>query len=294
MGTTFSCMVVVETINCLSTKTNSPNFIFVNYDFSTFSKNELKNHLIFSKNFSGRLVKAALFCVQRNNLTEYKFFIKKIFHFLTANGQLEGFQGNLFDKLLKRKSTCQDEHFDEFFSSFQKFLPHPFRDLKWRWSAFQQTSSTWSSKLQTVSPIDPFDDSLKTSTVEVVYYLRNLTGDRKMFNHLAKKFSRGVKTACHVSREAFWGTNFLKRKVCYIFLGFRTERKGHLDEHPLTGLLKLYITSTEKQAKQSTFCKFGFCKLSRRLRQDFWPFSKYFPTSSTEMHSTCLEKHFDG
>ena len=87
--------------------------------------------------------------------------------------------------------------------------------------------------------------------------------------------------------------NFWKEKSVIFFLAW-AERKGLLDEHPLTGLLKLYITSPEKQAKQSTFCQFGFCNLSRRLRQDFWPFSKYFPTSLTEMHSTCLEKHFEG
>ena len=160
MGTTFSYMVVVETIPCLSAKTNSPNFIFINYDFSTISKNELKNLPVFSKSFSGRLVKAAFYVSRETIWRNTSFSLKKIFYFLTVSGQLEGFQGNLCDKLLKRKSKCQDEHFDELFSSSQKFHPHPFRNLKWRWSAFQQTSSTWSSKLQTVSPIDLFEDSL--------------------------------------------------------------------------------------------------------------------------------------
>ena len=153
MGTTFSSMVVFETINCLSTKTNPPNFIFVNYDFSTISKNELKNHLIFSKKLSGRLVKAAFFCVQRNNLTEYKVFIKKIY-FLTVNGQVEGFQGKNFDKLLKWKSTCQDEQFEDLYLLLEQTFFQTFFGNYGRMSAFPWNSSTWSSKLRSTSPND--------------------------------------------------------------------------------------------------------------------------------------------
>ena len=108
-----------------------------------------------------------------------------------------------------------------------------------------------------------------------------------------KKLQQRRKSCIPRARRSFLRKKFSEKKSLLYFYGFRAERKGLLDEHPLTGLLKLYITSPEKQAKQSTFCKFGFCKISRRLRQDFWPFSIYVPTSLTEMHSTCLEKHFD-
>ena len=157
MGTTFSCMVVVEAINCLSTKTNSPNFIFVNYDFSTISKNELKNLLIFSKNFFRQISRSFILCVQRNNLTEYKVFFKKIISFLTVSGQLEGFQGKLFDKLLKRKSTCQDEHFLDLYLLPEQTFFQIFFGNYGEMSAFPWKPSTWSSKLRSTSP----NDSLK-------------------------------------------------------------------------------------------------------------------------------------
>ena len=109
-----------------------------------------------------------------------------------------------------------------------------------------------------------------------------------------KKLQQRRKNCIPRVQRSFLRNKFSEKKSLLCFFGFRAERKGLPDEHPLTGLLKLYIKSPVKQAKQSTFCKFGFSDLSRRLCQDIWPFSKYFPTSLTELHSTCLEKHFDG
>ena len=154
MGTTFSCMVVVETINCLSTKTNSPNFLLINYDFSTISKNEQKNHLIFSKHFSGRLVKAAFYVSRETIWRNTRFLLKKVTYFLTVSCQLEGFQGKLFDKLLKRKSTWQDEHFEDLYLLLEQTFFQTFFGNYGRMSAFPWNSSTWSSKLRSTSPND--------------------------------------------------------------------------------------------------------------------------------------------
>ena len=147
-------MVVVETINCLSTKTNSPNFIFLNHDFSTISKNELKNLLIFSKSFSGRLVKAAFYASRETIWRNTRFSSKKIIYFLTESGQFEGFQGKLFDKLLKRKSTCQDEHFLDLNLQLEQTFFQIFFGNYGKMSAFPWNSSTWSSKLRSTSPND--------------------------------------------------------------------------------------------------------------------------------------------
>ena len=173
MGTTFSRMVVVETIICLSTETNSPKFIFVNYNFSTISKNELKNHLTFSKNFSGRLVKAA-FSVSRETIwRNTRFSSKKIIYFLTESGQFEGFQGKLFDKLLKRKSTCQDEHFLDLYLLLEQTFFQIFFRNHGKMSAFPWNSSTWSSKLRSTSPND-FLKRLYIFFSKIVYFLRSL------------------------------------------------------------------------------------------------------------------------
>ena len=163
MGTTFSCMVVVETIICLSTKTNSPNFIFVNCNVSTISKNELKNHLTFSKNFSGRLVKAAFFCVQRNNLTEYKVFIKKNYLFSDSEWPTWRLSGKTFQQVVKMEVYVSRRTFWGFISS--------------PWANVLQ-NLFWKLRKNVGFPVKIFDMIVKTAlhfskwfSVEIVYFL---------------------------------------------------------------------------------------------------------------------------
>ena len=184
-GTSFNR--VAETLFYESTKMNKKNFSFVNYLFfiifedllwtfgclaNIFRQVQQNCILRVQRSFlmhSDVLNKISMQflstsskseCFQGTLLASFEATIYVSNHFQRLCCQLEGFKQNFFGKLLKLHSTCQDEHFDELFPTFKNFLPHPFRNLKWRWSAFQQNSSTWSSKLQTVSPIDPFDDSL--------------------------------------------------------------------------------------------------------------------------------------
>ena len=103
-------------------------------------------------NFWVRVVSLNVFGERFSQVLEATIYVSNLFQRLCF--QLEGSKQDFFGRLLKLHSTCQDEHFDELFSTFEKILPSPFRNLKWRWSAFQQNSSTWSSKLHSTSPND--------------------------------------------------------------------------------------------------------------------------------------------
>ena len=113
-----------------------------------------------------------------------------------------------------------------------------------------------------------------------------------MFNPLAKNFNRGVKTAFHLSREVFSGKNFLKRKVCFIFFGFRVERKGLRGEHLSTALLKFYITTQENKLIKISFVNYVFLIFLGDWAKEVWPLANFF----RQVEQNCIQRvqtHFD-
>ena len=94
---------------------------------------------------------------------------------------------------------------------------------------------------------------------------------------LSKCFSGSLlKSVIYVSRETIWDRVqksilkqclFLKREVCFTFLGQRPKTLGPPAERLPTMLIKLYITKPEKQAKQIFPCNLRFLNHFRRLSQ---------------------------
>ena len=245
MGTTFSCMVVVEAINCLSTKTNSPNFIFVNYDFSTISKNELKNLLIFSKNFFRQISRSFILCVQRNNLTEYKVFLLKKSFFWQWVANLKAFRENFSTNCWNGSLRVKTNIFWIYIFSLSKLSSKSFLETteKCRLSRenLQHDRQNCAPLLQMILWRD-----------YIILFVQNCLFFAefgiKFFSFLEKSFSRCVKGAFKVLREEFLGNIFFERK-CFTFSDI-AEKIGPPEEHPSTGLLKLCFTSPQKWTKK--------------------------------------------
>ena len=137
-------------------------------------------------------------------------------------GQLEGFQRKLFNKLLKRKSTCQDEHLDELFSSFKKFFQTHFATLIEDGRSFSKTLQHDRLNCKLYLQLIP----LKT----VYKFWRS-----KLFNicviwqenvqPFGKKLKQRRKNCTPRVQRGFLGKKFLKRKVCNIFFWLSSGKK---------------------------------------------------------------------
>ena len=159
MGNSTSfCRVAVKTIHHLSGKTISPQLLFVKFDFLT-SKKELKNFWCLANVFPAVYSKVC-FTWPEKRLTKNKVLRKK---FLKSFVEVELFAWNVSSKFLrpvvKNALYVSGSFFEEFFLT-KKILPNQIRNIKWTFSACPRNLSTWSSKLRSISPDDPFEDSL--------------------------------------------------------------------------------------------------------------------------------------
>ena len=160
MGNSTSfCRVAVKTINHLSGKTNSPQLLFVKFDFLTFSKNELKKLLMLSKCFSGSLFKSVHYVTRETFDKKQGLEEKNLKSFL----EVELFAWRLSSKSFRpvvESALYVSGNFLRNSFYLKNVLPDQFRNIKWTFSALPRNFATWSSKLRSISPDDPFEDSL--------------------------------------------------------------------------------------------------------------------------------------
>ena len=138
------------------------------------------------------------------------------------SGRLGGFQRKLFNKLLKRKSTCQNEHFDELFSSFKKFFQTHFATLIEDGRPFSKTlqHDRLNCKL-----------NLQLIPLKTVYKFRR----SKLFNicviwqeniqTFGKKLKQRRKNCTPRVQRIFWRKKFSEKKSLVYFFWLWTGKK---------------------------------------------------------------------
>ena len=128
----------------------------------------------------------------------------------------------------------------------------------------------------------------------VWYHLLFANFEQRNFSPFAKILAGTWELHSTCSEKQFEEISFFRRVNTVLFFSNMIWENWDLPVSILHQRCENYTLRIQKN-KLNNFCfeTYVFLIILGDWAKYFWPFSKYFPTRLTKLHSTCLEKHFD-